>query len=115
MIRPTRPNQQPLLSSVPAHGLMLASHLGTAKLMRQPYIRTTMNIYGDAATEDMRRATARPSDWYYEVCKTSEANCKNGFVPTLKLSKDTWRREWDSIIVNFAISRHLRNINRKLF
>jgi hypothetical protein len=27
--------------------------------MRHPYIRTTMNIYGDAATEDMRRANSK--------------------------------------------------------
>ena len=63
--------------------MLLGSQLGTAKLMRHPDIRTTMNIYGDAATEDMRWATAKLSNWYYELCKTSEANCKNGFVPTL--------------------------------
>jgi len=28
--------------------------------------------------------------------------------------KTCWRREWDSIIVNSAISRHLKNINPKL-
>ena len=31
--------------------MLLGSQLGTAKLMRHPDIRTTMNIYGDAATE----------------------------------------------------------------
>jgi hypothetical protein len=30
-------------------------------------------------------------------------------------AKENWRREWDSIIVNLAISRHLRNIDRKVF
>jgi hypothetical protein len=39
--------------------MLLGSQLGTAKLMRHPDIRTTMNIYADAVTEDMRRATAR--------------------------------------------------------
>jgi len=29
------------------------------KLMRQSDIRTTMNIYGDAATEDMREAHSK--------------------------------------------------------
>jgi len=31
--------------------------------------------------------TARLCNWYYELCKTSEANCKNGLVPTLNLLK----------------------------
>src|ERR1700723_1228181 len=31
------------------------------------------------------------------------------------LKTKNWRREWDSIIVNYAIPRHLRNIDRKLF
>ena len=35
-------------------------------------------------------------------------------VQVFSAVKTCWRREWDSIIVNSAISRHLKNINPKL-
>ena len=39
--------------------MLLGANWGTATLMPHPYIPTTMNIYGDAATEDMRRANSK--------------------------------------------------------
>jgi hypothetical protein len=50
--------------------MLLGSQLGYSNT--HLYIPTTMNIYGDAATEDMRGANSKAVHWYYELCKTSE-------------------------------------------
>jgi hypothetical protein len=63
--------------------MLLGANWGTATLMPHPYIPTTMNISEMRQLRTCDGRTARLCNWYYELCKTSEENCKNGFVPTL--------------------------------
>jgi integrase len=41
------------------------------KLMRQADIRTTMNIYGDAATDDMKRRTRKWLNLHWQMLEKS--------------------------------------------
>jgi integrase len=65
------------------------------KLMRHADIRITMNIYGDAATDDTRRANSKVVHMVLRI----GAKAVNGLEKTdcthAKLLK-TWRRNWDS-------------------
>ena len=60
------------------------------KLMRHADIRTTMNIYGDAATEDIRRANGKVVQMVLRTGKSSERIVKT-YRTHAKLAK-TWRR-----------------------